>query len=100
MSHNKLHSSFMSVIQDEVFIRSELYKFGINAINIKDIIYKFEYTQHDRVSNYKNNMMENRNCHQISRWDSSLLCFSLGHQSYIDWEIKYACCDRIMLNFS
>ena len=90
----------MSVIQDEVSIRSALYKFGIQTINIKDLIYRLESTQQDRVSNTQNTMMGNFNQHQIYWWAGYIICFILGHQLYTDWEIKYVCCARILLNFS
>ena len=99
MSHHKLYSAFMSDIQDEVFIIFVFYKFGVHTINIKGLIYKFEYTQHDIVSNNQSNLIENINPYQIYQWGSALLCFSLGHQSYTNQKIKYACCTRFLLNF-
>ena len=56
-------------------------QFFIHTINIKDLISKFESTQQDRVSKNQNDMVGNFNQNHISRWDSALLCFSLGHQS-------------------
>ena len=78
----------MYVIQDEVFIISAFYKFGVHTINIKDLISKSESTKQDRVSKNQNNLMVNINQYNIFRWDGYLLYFSLGHQSYTDWEIK------------
>ena len=100
MSHHNLYSEFMPVIQDEVFIRYAFYIFGVHNINTKGLISNFESTQQDIFSKNHNNMIENRNQHHIYRWDSALLRFSLGHQSYTNWEIKYECCARITLKFS
>ena len=44
--HN-IYSEFMSVIQDEVFIRSKFYKFFFHTKKIKDLLSKFESTQQD-----------------------------------------------------
>ena len=47
----------MSVIQDEVFIISAFYKFGVNTINTKDVMSKFKFTQKERVSKNQNNLI-------------------------------------------
>ena len=93
MYHCKLYSTFISGIQDEVFIISEFYKFGAHTINIMDIIFMFESTQQVIVSKNQNNMIGNFNQHHIYRWDNAILCFSLEHQSCTYWEMKYTCCD-------
>ena len=90
----------MSVIQDEFFIRSELYKIAIHTKKITDLLPKFESTQQYRVSKNQNNLIGNSNQHHISRWYSALLLFSLGHNVYTDWDMKYSCCARILLNLS
>ena len=50
--HPKLYSEFMYLIQDHVSTRIVPCKYGVHSQNIKDLIYKFEYPQKDRV--YKN----------------------------------------------
>ena len=72
----------------------------IHTKNVKDLISKFESTQQDRVSNNNNNMMGNCNRNQIFQWAGAILSFSLGHQSYTNWVMKYTCCARIIFNFS
>ena len=73
MSHHKHCSALVSIVQDEVFIRSILYKFGAHIINIKYLVSKFESTQQDRVSKNENNMIKNSNQHQIPWWASAIL---------------------------
>ena len=58
MSHHKLCSALVSVVQDKFFIRSVLYKFGAHIISIKYLISKFESTQKDRVSKNQNNLIK------------------------------------------
>ena len=41
----------MAVIQDEVSIRTIPNKYGSHYQHIKDLVYKFESTQQDRISN-------------------------------------------------
>ena len=98
MSHHKIYSELMSIIQDEFFIRPPFYNFFIHIKNIKDLISKFESNQQDRVYKNQNNLMGNFNQHHISQWYSDTIRFSFGHQAYTDWETKYACCARILLN--
>ena len=85
MYHHKLYSEFMSFIQGEVFVRSAFYKIFIYTKNINDLISNFESTQNDRVSNNHNNLMVTFKQNQIPLWSSAFLCFSIGHQPYIDW---------------
>ena len=49
MFHHKIYSAFVSVIQDEVFVRSAFYKFGVHTIKIKDLISKFGSTQQESL---------------------------------------------------
>ena len=49
----------MSAVQDGVSIGSSSCKFGFHTRNIKEIIFKFESYQQDRVSNNQNKPIEN-----------------------------------------
>ena len=77
----------MAVIQDEISIRAMPNKYGSHYRQIKDLIYKFESAQQDRISNKQKNLVENSNQHHISRQACAHLHCELGHQPYTEWEM-------------
>ena len=101
-----LHVSSQALLRIHVHhTRWSLHHFCILQIfrphqNIKDLVSKLESTQQEKVSKNQNNMIGNCNHHQISQRASDILFFSLDHRSYTDWEMKHACCARILFNFS
>ena len=90
----------MVVIQDEVSIQVIPNKYGSQSRHIKDLITQFESAQQDTISNKQKNLAENRNQHQILRWESAHIHCQLGHLSYNDWELQSACSARIILKYS
>ena len=60
ISHQKLYSAFMAVIQDEVPIRAVPNKYVSEYRQIKDLIAQFESTQQDVIFNKQKKLVENR----------------------------------------
>ena len=50
----------MAVIKDEVSIQYAYGKFGIHSRQTKDLIFKFESPQQEKISKKQKNMIENR----------------------------------------
>ena len=87
MSHQKLYSSFMDAVQDELSIRAVPKKYGSQSRLVKDFVRHFESTQQDRISNKQKNQVKNINQHQIYQWACDHLSFQIVHKSYNDWEL-------------
>ena len=79
MSHHKIYSSFMAIIQDEVSIHVVPNNYGSQSLHIKDLITQFEYAQKYGISNKYKKLVENSNQNNIL-WCSSanIHCF-LSH---------------------
>ena len=84
MSHQKIYSEFMAIIQDEVCIRTLPKKYGSQSRHIKDLISKFESAQKYKISNKQNNMVENSNQNHIFQWEFAHIHCNLFHQSYTE----------------
>ena len=78
MSHRKIHSALMAVIQDEVSIRSASGKIGLHSQQIKDLISKFEFNKQHGIFKKRKNMIENTNKNHILWWDCYLILFKPG----------------------
>ena len=97
MTHLKLYSEFMAVIQDEVSIRIMPNKYGFQSRLIKDLITNFESAQQDRIFNNQKNLAENSNHHHILQWECVHLHFQIGHHPYTEWDLQSAYIARILL---
>ena len=90
----------MSVIQNEVSIRSVPNKYDSQSRQIKDLVTQFESAQQDRISDKQKNLVENSNQNHIFLWSSAHIPCFLDHKSYTEWELQSACITRILLKYT